>query len=114
MRWEPVCPPPLYTPCAKWGYVYVSVGCLRAKTGVLSAGWHGMMQGYTWPTHPDERKGAGRIDRDAPGLPEQGAGAVAEACRAAAGESGGLPVDEVDPADPVAAILLRCITGGTR
>ena len=75
------------------------------------------MQGYTGPTHPDEREGAGRVDCDTPGVAEQGFGAdaLAEAsmCRAAAGEGGGRPVGEVDALDPLAAILLRCIRGHT-
>ena len=75
----------------------------------------GVMQGYTGPTHHDEREGAGRVDRDAPGVGEQDAGAdaVAEACRTAAGEGGGRPVGEVDTADAVAVILLRYIRGHT-
>lgn len=66
-------------------------------------------------THRDEREGAGRVDRDTPGVaePGSGAGALAEASRAAAGEGGGRPVGEVDALDPVAAILLRCIRGHT-
>ena len=74
------------------------------------------MQGYTGPTHPDEREGAGRVDRDTPGEAEPGSGAdaLAEAqSGCGAGEGGGRPVGEVDALDPVAAILLRCIRGHT-
>ena len=61
--------------------------------------------------HRNERKGAARVDRDAIRVVELGAaaGAVEEASRAAAGERGGRPGGDVDTADPVVAMVLRCI-----
>ena len=62
-------------------------------------------------THRNERKRAGRVDCDVARLEELGAGAdvVAEAS-GAAGERGSLPGGaDVDTADAVAVILLRCI-----
>ena len=89
----------LYTPCAR------RVCRLR----------DGAMQGYIRgrPTHPDEREGAARVDRDATRVVELGAsaGAVEEATRAAAGERGGRPGGDVDTADPVVDMVLRCIMG---
>ena len=71
------------------------------------------------PTHPDEREGAARVDRNATRAvkPGDAAGAVEEATRelfegAAAGEGGGRPGGEVDTADTVARLVLRCIMGG--
>ena len=65
------------------------------------------------PTHPDEREGAARVDGDAPGVVEPGAatGAVEVATDAAAGEHGGRPGGDVNTADPVVAMVLRCIMG---
>ena len=62
-------------------------------------------------THPDERITAARVDGDADRVLEPGAaaGAVEEASRAAAGERGGRPGGDVDTADPVADIVLRCM-----
>ena len=63
--------------------------------------------------HRDERKGAGRVDRDASRMFEPGtaAGAVEEARGAAAGEGGGHPGGKVDTADTVAPMILRCMGG---
>ena len=63
--------------------------------------------------HPDEREGAARVDRDASRVLEPGAaaGAVEEALGAAAGEGGGRPGGDVDTADAVVAMALRCIMG---
>eukprot|EP00964_Phaeocystis_antarctica_P098557 scaffold64565_cov62-Phaeocystis_antarctica.AAC.1 len=80
--------------------------------GVPCAGWRDTrVRGR--PTHRDEREGAARVDRDATRVLEPGAaaGAVAEATRAAAGERGGRPGGDVDTADPLVAIVLRCIIG---
>jgi hypothetical protein len=61
-------------------------------------------------THCDERKGATRVDRDAMREVEQGAGAVAVAeAWGAADERGGRPGGDVDAADAVVVIVLRCI-----
>ena len=64
-------------------------------------------------THRDERITAARVDGDAKRVIELGdsAGAVEEALGAAAGERGGRPGGEVDTADTVVAIALRCIMG---
>ena len=66
------------------------------------------------PTHRDEREGAARVDRDASRAVKPGAaaGAVEEATGAAAGERGGRPGGDVDTADPVVQLVLRCIMGG--
>ena len=63
--------------------------------------------------HRDKREGAAWVDRDAARVIELGAaaGAVEEATRAAAGERGGRPGGDVDTADPVVFIVLRCIMG---
>ena len=82
------------------------------EAGVPSAGWRDAgVRGR--PTHPDEREGAARVDRDATRVIELGAaaGAVAEATRAAAGERGGRPGGDFDTADPVGITVLRCIMG---
>ena len=65
-------------------------------------------------THRDERITAARVDRDASRVMEPGAaaGAVEEALGAAAGEGGGRPGGDIDTADPVVAMALRCIIGG--
>ena len=91
------------------------VRLLRRVRGecAVSAGWrHAGARGR--PTHADERKGAARVDRDAMRDIEPGAdaGAVEEASRAAAGEGGGRPGGDVDTADAVVAMALRCIMGG--
>jgi hypothetical protein len=55
-------------------------------------------------THHDEREGAARVNRDAPGVREQDAGAVASST--AAGKRGGRSSGEVDAADaPVVPVL---------
>ena len=61
--------------------------------------------------HRNEREGAARVDGDAARVMELGAaaGAVEEASRAAAGERGGRPGGDVDTADIVVAIVLRCM-----
>ena len=62
-------------------------------------------------THSNERKGAAGVDCDAPGIGELCVGAdvvVVEPINAAAGEGGGCPGGDVDTADPVVAIVLRC------
>eukprot|EP00964_Phaeocystis_antarctica_P041120 scaffold23504_cov71-Phaeocystis_antarctica.AAC.5 len=66
------------------------------------------------PTHDDEREGAARVDRDVDRVLELGdaAGAVEEARGAAAGERGGRPGGDVDTANTVVPILLRCIMEG--
>ena len=63
--------------------------------------------------HRDERISAARLDGDATRVLEPGvvAGAVEEATGAAAGERGGCPGGDVDTADPVVVIVLRCIMG---
>ena len=65
------------------------------------------------PTHRDEREGAARVDGDAPRVIElgAGAGAVEGASRAAAGERGGRPGGNIDTADAVVPLVLRCIMG---
>eukprot|EP00964_Phaeocystis_antarctica_P159140 scaffold130073_cov44-Phaeocystis_antarctica.AAC.1 len=65
-------------------------------------------------THRDERITAARLDRDATRVVEPGAaaGAVEEALGAAAGERGGRPGGDVDTADTVVRLVLRCIMGG--
>ena len=63
-------------------------------------------------THANERKGAARVDFDAKGMNELGAGAdvvVLEASNAAAGEGGGRSGADVDTADAVVCKVLRCI-----
>ena len=63
-------------------------------------------------THDNERKGAAWVDCDASGAVELCVGAVVvvlDALCAAAGEGGGRPGGDVDTADPVVAIVLRCI-----
>ena len=63
-------------------------------------------------THPNERITAARVDRDADRVIELGAAAAAveQALGAAAGERGGRPGGDVDTAEPVVALVLRCIT----
>eukprot|EP00964_Phaeocystis_antarctica_P026296 scaffold14807_cov66-Phaeocystis_antarctica.AAC.3 len=82
--------------------------CEEAIRGMARCGGRGR------GTHRDEREAAGRVDRDATRVSELGAaaGAVAEATRAAAGERGGRPGGDFDTADPLVAIVLRCITEG--
>ena len=63
-------------------------------------------------THSNERKGAARVDCDTSWAVELCVGAdgvVVEPINAAAGEGGGRPGGDVDTADPVVAIVLRCI-----
>ena len=63
-------------------------------------------------THSNERKGAARGDCDTFGVFELCVGAnvgVFEARYAGAGEGGGRPGGDVDTADPVVAMVLRCI-----
>ena len=86
------------------------------EAGVPSAGWrHAGVWGR--PTHRDEREGAARVDRDAPGVVEPGTvsiaatGTVERAKDAAAGEGGGIPVGDVDTADAIVLPVLRCIMG---
>ena len=66
-------------------------------------------------THSNERKGAVRGDCDANRVAELGAGAdaVAGTVHASAGDRGGRPGGDVDTADPVVGIVLRCIIGST-
>ena len=92
----------------EWGAAY-SV-CEEAIRGMDGATWGGCGRG----THRDEREAAARVDRDASRVIEPGAaaGAVEEASRAAAGERGGRPGGDIDTADPVVIMLLRCIMGG--
>eukprot|EP00964_Phaeocystis_antarctica_P128451 scaffold92250_cov61-Phaeocystis_antarctica.AAC.4 len=68
----------------------------RKGRGVAGASRYAATPGGCRPgTHHNEREGAGRVDRDAPGVVELGAraGAVEEAPRAAAGERGGHPAE---------------------
>ena len=64
--------------------------------------------------HRDEREGAARIDRNAPGVMELGAaaGTVEEAQGAAAGEGGGPSGGDLDTADARVVSALRCIMEG--
>ena len=78
--------------------------CEEAIRGMARCGGRGR------GTHRDEREAAARVDRDASRVTEPGAaaGAVEEASRAAAGERGGRPGGDVDTANAVVAIALRC------
>ena len=63
-------------------------------------------------THSNERKGAARVDCDATGLIKLCVGAdvvVLEALHAAAGDGGGRSGADVDTADAVISLVLRCI-----
>ena len=67
---------------------------------------------YRPGTHRDEREGAARVDRDAPGACELGATADAVAgASGAASERGGRPGGNVDTADATVVGVLRCIRG---
>ena len=88
-----------------WG-VCVRCGCTAAGEGhdVRGAGGAGK--------HSNERKSAARVDCDATGVVKLCADAdtvVLEASNAAAGEGGRRPGADVDKADAVVAIVLRCI-----
>eukprot|EP00964_Phaeocystis_antarctica_P159141 scaffold130073_cov44-Phaeocystis_antarctica.AAC.2 len=82
------------------------------EAGVPSTGWRDAgVRGRA--THREEREGTPRVDRDASRGSEPGAaaGAVEEALGAAAGERGGRPGGDVDTADTVVRLVLRCIMG---
>ena len=66
-------------------------------------------------THRDERERATRVDRDAPRFVELGACAFAVevASSAATGECGDVIGGEVETADIVGVVVLRCIMGNT-
>ena len=66
-------------------------------------------------THHDERERATRVDRDAPRFVELGACAFAVevASSAATGECGDVIGGEVETADIVGVVVLRCIMGNT-
>ena len=82
--------------------------CEEAIRGMARCGGRGR------GTHRDEREAAAWVDRDAGRVMEPGAaaGAVEVATVAAAGERSGRPGGDIDTADAVAVIALRCIIGG--
>ena len=90
----------LYTPCA------------RRVCRLREGGMRGHLRER--PTHHDEREGAARVDRNATRVPELGADAdvVEEAKGAGAGERGGCPGGDVDTANEMIVIILRCIMCG--
>ena len=81
--------------------------CARRVCRLRDGGMRGRL------THADEREGAARVDRDATRVMELGAvaGAVEEARGAAAGKDGGRPGGNIDTADAVVPLVLRCIMG---
>ena len=99
---------------------YLREHCVQPVACALSAGWRvagsprGAERVQARATHPDERITAARVDGDADRVLELGdaAGTVEEATGAAAGERGGRPGGDVDTADAVVMLVLRCIMKG--
>ena len=84
--------------------------CARRRGGDAR---DGATRGCGPGTHRNEGETAAPGDVDAPGVIELGVGAdtVAEASGAVASDGGDLPGGEVDAADVMVAMFLRCIGG---
>ena len=97
-RWERVC----------------GLGLLRVRGESDPRGWRGVRERCGRGAHRHEREPAVRGDRDAAGIVELGAGAdaVANARSAGAGERGGRLGGDVDAANAVVALVLRCRVWG--